>query len=84
MENKEKQLEGYAIYDIENKCYLDNYFDYCEEGENPYIYNNIENVENEIEDHDEPFNYEIHKIKVIFKVEEIYKRNVVYIKTTEE
>jgi hypothetical protein len=73
-----KVREGYAIYNNSEKYYVDEDFCECNREEYPHIYNDIEKAKDDIEESSYPENCEIHKVKITFEVEEIYKRNIIY------
>ena len=74
-----KVVNGYAIYNINDKNYLNKDCYECEKNEFPYIYDSIDEAKEGIEEEtDNPAEYEIHKLKYTLQVEEVYKREVVY------
>ena len=77
--NTVKTVKGYAIFNTEDEVYINQYYSECDENEIPHIYDDIEYVQEEIEDHNNPENYEIHKIKYGIQIEEIYERKVSYV-----
>ena len=73
-----KVVEGYAIYNTNDKNYLNEDCYECEENKLPYIYDNIDETKDAIEESNYPENHEIHKLKYTLQVEEVYKREIVY------
>ena len=72
-----KIIWGYVIYDKHDKIYIDEN-DYGDKVENACVYGLFNEAKDWIEESDEPNNYEIHKIKYIYNIENIYERNVIY------
>ena len=77
--NTVKTAKGYAIFNAEDEVYMNAYFSACDENEVPYVYSDIKYAQEEIEDHDNVKDYEIHKIKYGVQIEEIYERKVSYV-----
>ena len=74
-----KVVNGYAIYNTNDKNYLNEDCYECEKNELPYIYDSIDEAKEGIEEEtDNSAEYEIHKLKYTLQVEEVYKREVVY------
>jgi len=73
-----KVVEGYAIYNTDDKNYVNEDCYECEEDELPYIYDNIDEAKDVIEESSYPENHEIHKLKYTLQVEEVYRREIVY------
>ena len=73
-----KVVNGYAIYNTNDKNYVNEDCYECEEDELPYIYDNIDEAKDVIEESNYPENHEIHKLKYTLQVEEVYKREIVY------
>jgi len=79
--NETNTVKGYAFFNTENEVYVDEYFSSCDSNEMPYVYNNIKDAQDAIEN-DEDIDiedYEIHKIKYGIQVEEVYERKVSYV-----
>jgi len=86
LKNKEKRVEkilnfekdGYIIYENESYYYCDEDLYGVDSIEDAYIYDDIEEAKNNIEDSDNAYSLEIHKVKRIFTVESILTREVIY------
>ena len=77
--NAVKTIKGYAIFNTEDGEYMDNDFGCCNENENPYVYDNIEDAQDAIEENsNNAYDYEIHKIEYGIQIKEVYKRKVSY------
>ena len=57
-------VKGYSFFNTENKVYVDEYFSSCESNELPYVYNDIEDAQEAIENENVDIeDFEIHKIE---------------------
>ena len=73
-------VKGYSFFNTENKVYVDEYFSSCESNELPYVYNDIEDAQEAIENENVDIeDFEIHKIEYGIKVEERYQRKMSYV-----
>jgi len=74
-------VKGYAFFNTENEVYVDEYFSSCDEYELPYVYNDIEDAQEAIENEHgiDIEDFEIHKIEYGIKVEEKYQRKMSYV-----
>jgi len=79
-ENTVNTVKGYAFFNTENEVYVDEYFSSCESNELPYVYNDIEDAQEAIENENVDIeDFEIHKIEYGIKVEERYQRKMSYV-----
>jgi len=69
MKKKQKIVEGYIMYDKEEKAYYGENDDLVDDFEDAFIINSLEVAQEYLDDADG--NEEIHKIKVTYELEEI-------------
>jgi len=73
-------VKGYAFFNTENEVYVDEYFSSCDEYELPYVYNDIDDAQEAIENENVDIeDFEIHKIEYEIKIEEKYQRKMSYV-----
>jgi len=74
-------VKGYAFFNTENEVYVDEYFSSCDELELPYVYNDIDDAQEAIENERsiDIEDFEIHKIEYGIKIEEKYQRKMSYV-----
>jgi len=73
-------VKGYSFFNTENEVYVDEYFSSCESNELPYVYNDVHDAQEAIENENVDIeDFEIHKIEYGIKVEERYQRKMSYV-----
>jgi len=74
-----KTVKGYAIFNTEDEVYMNQYYSECDDNQIPHIYDDIEYAQEEIEEHNDVENYEIHKIEYKIQIKEVYERKISYV-----
>jgi hypothetical protein len=73
------EKEGYIVINPLQKRYFDEYIDEVEDFNNAYIFKTIEEAIDAIEDNTDCLDeYDVHKVKIAFTTEQIFKRKVTY------
>ena len=73
------EKEGYAVYNPENYYYYYDDFSEVRNLNEAFLYESIEYAKEDILEYiDNPYEYEIHKVKITFATEQVYTRKVTY------